>query len=145
MSPLSCFVYTRVQRFLVSPTTLPPSQAPSTMLHTESTTAGISKLLPDVLAMVFEPCALRKDIMEKDSTSPPSYVTALISSTRAVRLSHVCHHWRAVALDTTSLWISPSFTYRHDGMDFHILGRARHSPLRLSITDQHTPERYTTE
>jgi hypothetical protein len=97
--------------------------------------SGILTISADLLALIFEESAANRLIWtwEHQFTTPAPYSTVPNSQKRAIIISHVCRQWRAVALDTASLWTSPNFTYRDDGMDFEMVRRAKRASLNVKI------------
>ncbi|TCD70155.1 hypothetical protein EIP91_004625 [Steccherinum ochraceum] len=51
-------------------------------------------------------------------------------------ITHVCHHWRGLALDTPELWTSFSVGGRDDETDFvsSMLARSKHMPLSVQAS-----------
>jgi hypothetical protein len=92
---------------------------------------GIIKLSSDVLSSIFEIAAY--EARWEDFEAPASYSVMLSSSKTANIISHVSQHWRTISVDTASLWASPKFTYNQAEMDFHILRRAKRSPLKITL------------
>jgi hypothetical protein len=102
------------------------------LLTMSRATTGIMKLSTDVLSSIFE-IAVAHEATWEDFETPAPYSVMLSSSKIANIVSHVCQHWRTISADTASLWASPRFTYNQAEMDFHILRRAKRSPLKLTL------------
>jgi hypothetical protein len=93
------------------------------LLTRRNALALISLLPPEILARVFHFLALEE---------PPH------SGTRNfgwIRTTHVCRHWRQVALDDSSLWarISGVSTKWNTAWISEMLARARNAPLEINI------------
>ena len=77
----------------------------------------ISLLPPELLLQIFHICALEE---------PPWYSTQLLGW---IGVSHVCHHWRQVALGDSSLWSTISNIPAITRWVSETLARARGAPL----------------
>ncbi|KAI0051086.1 hypothetical protein FA95DRAFT_1676207 [Auriscalpium vulgare] len=76
----------------------------------------IARIPPEILTMIFL-CA--------DKASRPKF-----SMPSCVALSHVCQHWRAVAIEQSSLWASIPLTFGHQ-CAVTFLARAKNAPLSI--------------
>jgi hypothetical protein len=83
--------------------------------------APISVLPPEVLARIFHLVALAE--------SPWSELQSL----RWINVTHVCRHWRQVALDDSSLWARISGYRTSTAWISETLARARNAPLAISL------------
>ena len=85
--------------------------------------APISILPPEILARVFHALALQE---------PPCDVKQRLGW---IRTTHVCRHWRQVALDDSSLWarISGIGSDLDTALISEMLTRARRAPLEIDI------------
>ncbi|RDB16483.1 hypothetical protein Hypma_002871 [Hypsizygus marmoreus] len=83
----------------------------------------ISRLPPEILSIVF------KCVAEAFETAEES------ENHRWVGVSHVCKHWRQVALQCPSLW-STIFSW-HPRWTKEVLARSQMSPLTVKATIQH--------
>lgn len=84
--------------------------------------APISPLPPEVLALVFRFLSFE---------DPPF---SIIHDLGWIRATHVCRHWRQVALDNSSLWARISGVWMNMEAYSEILARARSAPLDIDIT-----------
>ncbi|KAI0279683.1 hypothetical protein BC826DRAFT_554678 [Russula brevipes] len=81
----------------------------------------ISLLPPEVLARIFHLVALAE--------SPWSE----LQSSRWINVTHVCRHWRQVALDDSSLWARISGYRPSTAWISETLARARNAPLAIVL------------
>ena len=91
------------------------------LLSTRNTLAPISLLPPEVLTLVFHFISLEE---------PPYSVKRNVGWIRA---THVCRHWRQVALDNSSLWARISEIPKNIEWIYETLMRARNAPLDIDI------------
>ncbi|KAI0044991.1 hypothetical protein FA95DRAFT_183472 [Auriscalpium vulgare] len=85
----------------------------------------ISRLPPELLAQIFSLCAdadrIAADYVDEHDT-PESHASSLMA------ITHVCHAWRALALDCPFLWSFVDFTLG-EARASEIVRRARSAPL----------------
>ena len=93
------------------------------LLTRRNTLAPVSLLPPEILARVFHLLALDE----------PPY--SCEKSSGWIRITHVCRHWRQVALDDSSLWarISRIGPDLDTALISEMLARARNAPLEIDI------------
>ena len=88
----------------------------------------IYRLPPEIISLIFLSCMPTKD----DIHSSPSRHAWIYSWWKAI--SHVCHHWRDVALSTPALWSVIDFRcITGTDMMETFLARSRHAPLDIDI------------
>ncbi|KAF8837264.1 hypothetical protein BDN67DRAFT_973188 [Paxillus ammoniavirescens] len=78
----------------------------------QNSKAAVSRLPSDVLIMIFEECCHLNPQWS-------GVLSLLRQSPTEVRLSHVCSHWRGVALSTPNLWSSIRFPFEHKEESLH--------------------------
>ncbi|KAF7313066.1 AAAP amino acid permease [Mycena kentingensis (nom. inval.)] len=105
-------------------------------------TAPIRRLPEDVLLEIFEFCIVldrTSGYQATDGGSATTYFT-LDALRCPVLLTHVCAHWRSVALRTPSLWDEIIFKTRGMWSEFHalkvILARSQQRRLRVTVTSR---------
>jgi hypothetical protein len=91
------------------------------LLTHRNTLAPISVLPPEVLARIFHLVALA------ESSQPE------MGSLRWISVTHVCRHWRQVALDDSSLWARISGSDGNTAWISETLARARNAPLAIDL------------
>ncbi|KAI0280965.1 hypothetical protein BC826DRAFT_874013, partial [Russula brevipes] len=89
------------------------------LLTHRNTLAPVSVLPPEVLARIFHLVAFA------DSSG------AETGSLRWIGVTHVCRHWRQVALDDSSLWARISSSRVRPTWVSEVLARARDAPLAI--------------
>ena len=87
----------------------------SRLKYERNALAPISSLPPEVFAIFSFSCS---------SGKPDDNLTQ-------IRLSHVCHQWREIALSQPLLWSHVDFTTLSSAGTAEILARAKSSPLYL--------------
>ncbi|KAI0284062.1 hypothetical protein BC826DRAFT_170884 [Russula brevipes] len=92
------------------------------LLTHRNTLAPISVLPPEVLARIFHLVA----------GSPWQKQESL----RWISVTHVCRHWRQVALDDSSLWAKISGRMASPTWISEMLARARNAPLAIDLLDK---------
>ena len=94
------------------------------LLTRRNTLVPISNLPPEILARVFHLLVLKE---------PPFFVRRKLGW---IRVTHVCRHWRQVALDDSSLWaqiIWGSQTVTNIKWISEMLARAKNAPLDIEF------------
>ncbi|KAI0289295.1 hypothetical protein BC826DRAFT_631265 [Russula brevipes] len=91
------------------------------LLTRRNTLAPVSVLPAEVLARIFHLVALAE-------SSRPG-----MGSLRWIGITHVCHHWRQVALDDSSLWARISGWSAKTTWISETLARARNAPLAIDL------------
>ncbi|KAI0289297.1 hypothetical protein BC826DRAFT_1107155 [Russula brevipes] len=92
------------------------------LLTHRNTLAPISILPPEVLARIFHLVALAM------SSRPKTEIFL-----RWISVTHVCRHWRQVALDDSSLWARISGRLAKPTWISETLARARNAPLAINL------------
>lgn len=101
-------------------------------------TVPISRLPPEILVAIFKyHCPDRESPPNPLSGHPPPFSDASHVKPWFQRMTHVCRHWRNIALGTPSLWNSIIFG-SHDLLDetslpYTSLRRAYNGPLNVTI------------
>ncbi|KAF9262511.1 hypothetical protein L218DRAFT_408398 [Marasmius fiardii PR-910] len=94
------------------------------LLAGDSIPPVVNTMPVEILAHIFQYSTLKEDFH-------PTKIPPL------VHLTHVCSHWRMVALNSPFLWFTISLnnpTQRHIGMVSEWLERSKPCPLTLSLT-----------
>ena len=93
------------------------------LLTRRNTLAPISLLPPEILVRVFHSLALDEPPISSEENSG------------WIRTTHVCRHWRQVALDDSSLWakISRIGSELDSSLISEMLARARNAPLEIDV------------
>ncbi|KAI0284069.1 hypothetical protein BC826DRAFT_881182, partial [Russula brevipes] len=91
------------------------------LLTHRNTLAPVSVLPPEVLARIFHLVALA----DAESSRPK------MGNLRWIGVTHVCRHWRQVALDDSSLWARISGSMAKATWVCEMLARARNAPLSI--------------
>jgi hypothetical protein len=91
------------------------------LLTHRNTLAPVSVLPPEVLARIFHLVALAESSRSK------------MGSLRWISVTHVCRHWRQVALDDSSLWARISGSTANTAWISEMLARARNAPLAIDL------------
>ncbi|KAI0284068.1 hypothetical protein BC826DRAFT_171019 [Russula brevipes] len=98
------------------------------LLTHRNTLAPASVLPPEVLARIFHLVALAE-------SSPPE-----MGSLRWINVTHVCRHWRQVALDDSSLWARISGRSVNTTWFSETLARARNALLEIDLFEHQNAE-----
>jgi F-box-like len=100
------------------------------LLTRRNALAPISLLPPEILARVFHVLALQ----EPPYSDKQNYGW--------IRTTHVCRHWRQVALGDSSLWarISDMWTTLNTASISEMLARARNAPLEIGLVKAPSPD-----
>jgi hypothetical protein len=98
------------------------------LLTHRNTLAPVSVLPPEVLARIFHLAALA------ESSQPE------MGSLRWISVTHVCRHWRQVALDDSSLWARISGSTANTTWISETLARARNAPLTIDLFETQDAE-----
>ncbi|KAI0280966.1 hypothetical protein BC826DRAFT_437185 [Russula brevipes] len=93
------------------------------LLTHRNTLAPVSVLPPEVLARIFHLVALA----DAESSRPK------MGNLRWIGVTHVCRHWRQVALDDSSLWARISGSMMEATWVCEMLARARNAPLSIDL------------
>ena len=103
------------------------------MKHNRSISVPISRLLPELLSLVF--CHVRDAIAGKSghdhSFERPFEFKRRFAVKNWMKISHVCHSWREVALNTVSLWSHLIVTRSNYKWAEECLRRSKESSLVL--------------
>ncbi|KAI0280971.1 hypothetical protein BC826DRAFT_437204 [Russula brevipes] len=91
------------------------------LLTHRNTLAPVSVLPPEVLARIFHLVALAESSR------------AETGNLRWIGVTHVCRHWRQVALDDSSLWARISGSMAKATWVCEMLARARNAPLSIDL------------
>ncbi|TFY64321.1 hypothetical protein EVJ58_g2690 [Rhodofomes roseus] len=97
-----------------------------------NTFASISVLPPEVLSEVFMHTAGAGGRSTAQSDRWGIYMESLTRPYSWIRVSHVCRHWRAVALNCPALWGNLTVTKQREWME-EVLGRSKKAPLYVSV------------
>ncbi|TCD68967.1 hypothetical protein EIP91_009357 [Steccherinum ochraceum] len=91
--------------------------------------APINRFPPEILAEVFRYCKDPLDSNIRLSKRPLSF--------RWIGITHVCHYWREVALDTSDLWSTIDLNNMADELREEFLARSKsaHLSIRANKTD----------
>jgi hypothetical protein len=95
-----------------------------TLRHRRNELAPISSLPTEVIEAIFS-------LLLVPSTSSPSTLGGKLDHLARIRVTHVCHHWREIALNHTLLWSHLDFTTVSSAGATEILVRAKNVPLHL--------------
>ncbi|KAI0290882.1 hypothetical protein BC826DRAFT_517418 [Russula brevipes] len=98
------------------------------LLTNRNTLAPISVLPPEVLSRIFHLVP----------SAEPSWYE--LQSLRWISITHVCRHWRQVALDDSSLWARISGYQMDTAWVPEALARARNAPLTIDLLGSPNPE-----
>jgi hypothetical protein len=91
------------------------------LLTHRNTLAPISVLPPEVFSRIFRLVALAEP------------ARSILQKLRWIRVTHVCRHWRQVALDDSSLWARISGYQMTSAWISLSLARARNAPLTIDL------------
>ena len=96
------------------------------------------RLLPEILAVVFSLHADANPTNPDRNGSIPEGMTPTQFRLGWITITHVCSHWRQVALDHSTLWTRHRFNI---GLEWtsEMLRRARGAPLSLIFSEERVP------
>lgn len=96
------------------------------------------RLLPEILAVIFAFHAEANPTNPDRSESIPEGMTPAQFKLGWITVTHVCSHWRQVALDYCTLWAHHRFNL---GLEWttEMLRRAGGTPLRLTLSEEAVP------
>jgi hypothetical protein len=92
--------------------------------HRRNALAPISRLPPETIAIVFSFLSLPRDYVRLFTGDKQDYLSWL-------RVSHVCHRWREIALDQPRFWSRIDFTTLTSAAVTEVLSRSKMAPLEL--------------
>ena len=84
----------------------------------------ISSIPPEILTAIFSFLCL---------SDVPSLRVKLAQNRTRLRISHVCHQWREIALNQPQLWSHVNFNITSPAGATEILARAQSAPLHMEI------------
>jgi hypothetical protein len=100
-----------------------------TLRRERNAKSGINTLPPELLARIF--CLAQTEGVDYLYWNRPSIL-------RYYFFTHVCSHWRQIAVSTPSLWSNITFIHKH--WTYEMLARAKAVPLSISVGIVHQKE-----
>jgi len=95
-----------------------------TLKHRRNTLAPISRLPPETIAIIFSFLSLPREYMRLLTGDKQDILAWL-------RVSHVCHRWREIALNQPRFWSRIDFTTLTSAGATELLSRSKMAPLEL--------------